>query len=79
MFLTAKHISRRTALRGLGVTVALPFLDAMVPARAVFAKTQAARIAGRTRLVCIEQVHGAAGLHSFPTRRSSDLDRKSVV
>ena len=40
MFLTAKHISRRTALRGLGVTVALPFLDAMVPARAVFAKTQ---------------------------------------
>ena len=43
MFLTAKHISRRTALRGLGVTVALPFLDAMIPARAVFANTQAAR------------------------------------
>jgi hypothetical protein len=65
MFLTGKHISRRTALRGLGVTVTLPFLDAMIPARAVFAKTQAARIARRTRLVCIEQVHGAAGCSEY--------------
>ena len=31
-FITGKHISRREVLRGLGVTVALPFLDAMVPA-----------------------------------------------
>src|SRR5918996_3047576 len=65
MFLTAKHISRRTALRGLGVTIALPFLDAMVPARSVFAKTPAARAAARTRLVCIEQVHGAAGCSEY--------------
>ena len=27
-----KHISRRTALQGMGATVALPFMDAMVPA-----------------------------------------------
>ena len=33
-FLTAKSLSRRTILRGLGATVALPFLDAMVPALA---------------------------------------------
>ena len=32
MFITQKHISRRTVLRGMGVTVALPFLEAMVPA-----------------------------------------------
>ena len=32
MFITKKHLSRRTVLRGLGATVALPFLDAMVPA-----------------------------------------------
>ncbi len=33
MFITKKHISRRTFMRGsLGATVALPFLDAMVPA-----------------------------------------------
>ena len=31
-FLTGKHLPRRTFLRGLGATVALPFLDAMVPA-----------------------------------------------
>ena len=33
MFITKKHISRRTVLKGMGVTVALPLLDAMVPAR----------------------------------------------
>jgi hypothetical protein len=65
MILTDRHISRRAALRGLGVTIALPFLDAMVPARSVFAKTQAGQIAGRTRLVCIEQVHGAAGCSEY--------------
>ena len=30
-FLTAKSLSRRTILRGIGATIALPFLDAMVP------------------------------------------------
>jgi hypothetical protein len=58
MYITKKHVSRRTVLRGMGVTVALPFLDAMVPARTLLANTAAA---GRTRLSCIEMVHGAAG------------------
>ncbi len=65
MFLTGKHISRRTVLRGLGVSVALPFLDSMIPARKVFAQTAAAKTAARTRLVCIEQVYGAAGSTEF--------------
>jgi uncharacterized protein DUF1552 len=65
MFLTGKHMSRRTALRGLGATIALPLFDSMIPARAVFAKTAAGRAADRTRLVCIEQVHGAAGCSEF--------------
>jgi len=66
MFLmTGKHMSRRTALKGLGATVALPLFDSMIPARAVFAKTAAGRAADRTRLVCIEQVHGAAGCSEF--------------
>ncbi|MEZ5318541.1 MAG: DUF1552 domain-containing protein [Vicinamibacterales bacterium] len=60
MYLTGKHMSRRTALRGLGATIALPLFDAMVPVRTVFAKG-AARAGEKTRLVCIEQVHGAAG------------------
>ena len=65
MILTSKHISRRTALKGLGATIALPMLDAMVPARTVFAKTAAGTVAERVRLVCIEQVHGAAGCSEF--------------
>ena len=32
MFITKKHIRRRTFLQGAGVTLALPLLDAMVPA-----------------------------------------------
>ena len=42
MYLPKKHISRRTLLRGMGATVALPFLDAMVPARTLLANTVAA-------------------------------------
>jgi hypothetical protein len=59
--IAGKHIPRRTVLRGLGATVALPFLDAMVPARAAWAKTASAASLDRTRLVCIEMVHGSAG------------------
>jgi hypothetical protein len=65
MFVTQKHLSRRTVLRGVGATIALPFLDAMIPARSVLAKTPAARAASRARLVCIEQVHGAAGCSEY--------------
>ena len=57
--LTGGHIARRTFLRGMGVTVALPFLDAMVPAGRLGASVLAQN--DRTRLVCIENVHGAAG------------------
>ncbi|HEV2703561.1 MAG TPA: DUF1552 domain-containing protein, partial [Steroidobacteraceae bacterium] len=42
MFLTRKHISRRTALKGLGISLALPLLDAMIPAATALAQTAAA-------------------------------------
>jgi hypothetical protein len=61
MFITQKHLSRRAALKGLGVTVALPFLEAMVPARTALAQTAA----GKVRLACIEMVHGSAGSTAF--------------
>ena len=57
-FITGKHLSRRTFLRGASATVALPLLDAMIPTR-LLAKEAAA--ADPTRLVCIEMVHGSAG------------------
>ena len=59
MYITKKHLSRRTVLRGFGVGVALPLLDAMVPAQTALAKTAAA--SARPYLSCIEMVHGAAG------------------
>jgi hypothetical protein len=84
MTITGKHMSRRTALKGVGATIALPFLDAMLPARAAQAKAAASR----TRLVCIEQVHGAAGCSEFglannlwspaATGRSFDLSPGSL-
>jgi hypothetical protein len=42
MIITKKHLSRRTVLRGLGVTLALPWLDSMVPALTALAKSGAA-------------------------------------
>ncbi|MGH9350353.1 MAG: DUF1552 domain-containing protein [Vicinamibacterales bacterium] len=65
MFLSQKHISRRTVLKGMGVTVALPLLEAMVPARTALAKTAA----GRVRLACIEMVHGSAGATTYGAAR----------
>src|SRR3974390_670948 len=41
MFITKKHISRRTVLKGAGVSLALPFLEAMVPAATALAQTAA--------------------------------------
>src|SRR6266496_2050566 len=58
MYLTNKHLSRRTILKGMGVTLALPFLEAMTPARNAWGATAAAK---KIRLVCIEMVHGSAG------------------
>ena len=62
-FLTKKHISRRTILRGLGVTMALPMLEAMVPSGTAFAKTAAG--AKKVRMTAIEMVHGSAGATQF--------------
>ena len=65
MFITKKHISRRQVLKGVGVTVALPLLDAMVPARGW---AQAAR--PKVRLAAIEMVHGSAGATKFGAEKN---------
>jgi hypothetical protein len=41
MFLTRKHLARRTVLKGAGVTLALPLLEAMIPAATALAQTVA--------------------------------------
>ncbi|HWF83475.1 MAG TPA: DUF1552 domain-containing protein [Vicinamibacterales bacterium] len=67
MFITQKHISRRAVLKGAGVTMALPLLEAMIPARTAFAKTDAA---SKTRFVCIEMVHGSAGCAAIGIKKN---------
>src|SRR5688572_1792004 len=56
MFISKKHVSRRTFLRGSGAMVALPFLDAMVPAQPPIRNPAAA---AKTRLACFYVPHGA--------------------
>ena len=64
--ITRKPLPRRTVLKGAGITLALPFLEAMVPARArVGAAAPRAR-----RLVAMEIVHGAAGSTAFGIKQN---------
>src|SRR5688572_1386261 len=56
MFITKKHISRRAVLKGAGVALGLPFLDAMVPAHTALAQTAAAP---RLRMGFFYMPHGA--------------------
>src|SRR5437870_6077902 len=58
MFVSKKHIPRRTFLRGAGVTLALPLLEAMVPAATALAQTAAAP--SRNRFMGIFFPHGMA-------------------
>src|SRR4051812_10129336 len=60
-FISKKCLPRRTLLKGMGATVALPFLDAMVPAATAWTGPAGETSSGRTRLVAIEIVHGSAG------------------
>ena len=60
--LTGKSVPRRTFLRGTGAAVALPLLDAMTPAGRLRAQSSEDR---PTRLVCIEEVHGAPGCNEW--------------
>jgi predicted component of type VI protein secretion system len=62
-YLTRTTLARRTFLRGMGASVALPFLDAMVPAGRLSAAGAAATDV--TRFVAIEMVHGAAGCNEW--------------
>ena len=57
MFITKKHVSRRTVLKGAGAALALPLLDAMVPAATAEAQTAAAPV---PRFFAGFVCHGAA-------------------
>jgi hypothetical protein len=60
-FLSGKAMPRRQFLQGMSATVALPYLDAMIPTgRGAFGAAKQA-----PRLVAIEMVHGAAGCNEW--------------
>jgi hypothetical protein len=63
--LTKGAMPRRTFLRGLGATVALPYLDAMVPSLANLRGGSSLAASQKTRFVAIESVHGAAGSNAW--------------
>jgi hypothetical protein len=63
MVVTKRHLPRRTVLRGLGVSLALPLLDSMVPALTAQRRTAAGST--RVRMAALEMVHGSAGATRF--------------
>ena len=69
MFVFKKRIDRRAVLKGAGVALALPLLDAMVPAATVFAQTAAAP---RVRAGFFYIPHGAV---QFDTKFGAEGDR----
>jgi hypothetical protein len=56
-FITGKHLSRRTFLRGAWASIGLPFLDAMVPAGRAWRDPAE----GFTRMVAVYEAMGCAG------------------
>jgi hypothetical protein len=71
MFLTRKHLSRRTLLKGAGVSIALPLLDAMIPAGTAFAQTAAKP---STRLGFVYFAHGALQDEWQPAKTGRDFE-----
>src|SRR3954471_12887960 len=63
MYLSKRHIARRTFLRGAGITLALPLLDSMIPARTLLAQTAAAP---KLRFMGIFYPHGMAPGYWMP-------------
>jgi hypothetical protein len=76
MFITRKHVSRRTFLRGAGVSVALPLLDSMVPAQTPLART-AARGASRIGFVYVP--HGAIMAQWTPAQEGPDFEFTRIL
>src|SRR5437667_563209 len=77
MYITKKHISRRTVLKGIGVSIALPLLDAMNPAATAWAQTPA----GKTpkRLAFVGFPHGAIMDRWSPKQAGTDYEMSAIL
>lgn len=76
MFITRKHLSRRTLLRGAGASMALPLLDAMIPAGTALAQTAAAP---RPKLGFFYFPHGAIMDKWVPAATGSGFEMTPIL
>ena len=76
MFITKKHIPRRTFLRGIGAAVALPLLDSMIPASTALAQTAAGP---RLRMGFIYFPHGAIMDQWTPKTSGKDFQISPIL
>ena len=76
MFITRKHISRRTLLRGAGTALALPLLDAMIPAFTAESRTAAK---APPRFFGGFVPHGAAPGHWVPDKAGALPDELPFI
>src|SRR3954451_21527212 len=75
MFISKKHLPRRTFLRGAGVTLALPLLESMIPAVTPLRLTAAAPV---RRFVGIWHPHGAAPGYWSPVQEAKTFAFSSI-
>src|SRR5205085_2157161 len=76
MFITKKHLSRRTFLRGAGVAVGLPLLEAMIPAATALSQTAAS---AKPRMGFIYFPHGAIMDRWTPATEGVDFELSPIL
>ncbi len=76
MFITKMHLQRRTVLKGLGASVGLPLLDAMIPASTALAQTAAA---AKPRMLFVYFPHGAVMDKWTPKKDGADFDFPPIL
>ena len=72
MFITRKHLSRRTMLKGAGASIALPMLDAMIPAAS-------AQAGPKLRVGFVYIPHGAVYNSWTPKQTGSDFEMSQIL
>src|SRR2546428_5048441 len=76
MFITKKSIPRRTFLRGMGVTLALPLFDSMLPAQTPLSKTAATP---KMRAGFLYMQHGAIMKDFTPDKVGGNFELKRIL
>ncbi len=77
MFLSKKHVPRRAVLKGAGAAIALPLIDAMLPANTAWADTPAGKPPKRFAFVGFP--HGAIMAHWSPEQTGTDYKMSTIL